>query len=184
MRKIRRIALSLMLAVALLVAVPLAALAANPTVTITVNAALVSITNTQDTWNITALVGGVNVDDVVYFSADGNADVDYSQIENTGNVAASVEIQGEDLVQAAGGGYNWTLAAATGAMTYSLYAYNTSGADYTTEVKSSSYEDVISNLAASQNYNWSMKFTAPSSFNATDDGAAKTATVTLVATQA
>jgi len=173
-----------MLTVALLVAVPSAALAANPTVTITVNAATVSITNSMDTWNITALVGAVNVDDVVYFSADGLADIDYSQIANTGNVAASVEIQGGDLNQAAGGGYNWTLAAATAAMTYSLYAYNVSGADYTTEVKSSSYEDIIGNLLASQNYNWSMKFTAPSSFNATDDGAAKAATITLVASKA
>ena len=181
MKKFRRVALSLVLAIALLVSMPLVAAAANPTVTITVNAATVSITNTKSTWNITALVGAVNVDDVVYFSVDGTADIDWSQIANTGNVAASVEIQGGDFLQAAGGGYNWTLAAATAAMTYSLYAYNVSDADYSTEVKSSSYVDIVGNLAASNNYNWSMKFTAPSSFNASDDGAAKTTTITLVA---
>ena len=180
MKKFRRIALSLVLAVALIALFVAPAAAANPTVTITVNAATVSITNTISTWNITALVGAVNVDDIVYFSADGLVDIDYSQIANTGNVAVSVEIQGEDFVQALGA-YNWTLAAGTGAMTYSLYAYNVSGADYTTEVKSSSYVDIVGNLAALATYDWSMKFTAPSSFNATDDGAAKTTTITLVA---
>jgi len=184
MRKFRRIALSLVLAVALVAVFVAPVAAANPTVSITVKAEVVSITNTMDTWNITALVGGVNIDDVVYFSADGTADIDYSQLANTGNVAASVEIQGGDLLQAAGGGYNWTLAAATANITYSLYAYNVSGADYTTEVKSSSYEDVISNLLVSQNYNWSMKFTAPSSFDANDDGAAKSTLITLVASAA
>lgn len=155
--------------------------AANPTVTITVNAATVSITNTQATWNITALVGAVNVDDVVYFSADGNQDDNYSQIENTGNVAVDVEIQGQDFN---GGAYNWTLAAATGAEQYSLYANNESnGSNYVVEVKSSSYDDITTDLAVSGTYDWSMKFTAPSSFDASDDGSAKTSTLTLVASE-
>lgn len=155
--------------------------AANPTVTITVNAAVASITNTKATWNITDLVGAVNVDDVVYFSTDGNQDDDWSQIANTGNSAVDVEIQGTDFT-VAGGAYNWTLATATGASQYSLYAnYNGTG-NYNIEVKSSAaYNDIRTNLAASNNHNWSMKFTAPSSFNASDDGSAKTATVTLVA---
>lgn len=179
MRKL--IALALVLtAVFTLVAGPVGA--ANPTVTITVNAAMVSITNTQATWNITDLVGAVNVDDVVWFSADGTQDDDWSQIENTGNAACDIEIQGTDLEQDTGGAYNWTLAAATGAETYSLYANNTSGgATYGVEVKTSAYNNITTNLAESNNWNWSMKFTAPSSFNVNDDGAAKTATVTLVA---
>lgn len=158
--------------------------AANPTVTITVNAATVSITNSQDTWNITALVGAVNVDDVVYFSATGAQDDSYSQIENTGNVAVDVAIQGTDFN---GGAYNWTLAAATGAETYSLYANNVSGGgSYAVEVKSApAYEDITTNLAAegSDTYDWSMKFTAPSAFDASDDGSAKTALITLVASE-
>lgn len=182
MRKIRRIGLSLVLTVFLTMSLVVPAFAANPTVTITVNAATVSITNTQTTWNITALVGAVNVDDIVYFSADGVADIDYSQIANTGNVAVSVEIQGGDFVDV-GAVYNWTLAAATGAMEYTLYAYNVSGAGYTTEVKGSSYVDIVGNLATSGTYDWSMKFTAPSSFDAADDGGAKTTTITLVASQ-
>ncbi len=157
--------------------------AANPTVTITVNAATVSITNNKATWNITDLVGAVNVDDIVYFSTDGLQDDDWSLILNTGNVAVDVEIQGTDFNQAAGGGYNWTLATATGASQYSLYANYNGTATYDIEVKKAAYSDIRTDLAEDNNHNWSMKFTAPSSFNAADDGAAKTATVTLVASQ-
>jgi len=180
-RKFRKVALSLVLAVAMLLAVPVTAMAANPTVTITVNVATVSITTNKATWNITDLVGAVNIDDVVYFSTDGLIDDDWSLILNTGNVAVDIAIQGTDFNQAAGGGYNWTLATATAAMTYSLYANYNGTATYNIEVKSSAYDDIRTNLAVSNNHNWSMKFTAPSSFNATDDGEAKTAVVTLVA---
>jgi len=155
--------------------------ASNPTVTITVNAATVSITNSHATWNITALVGAVNVDDIVYFSATGAQDDGYSQIVNTGNVAVDIEVQGTNFE---GGAYDWTLAASTGVETYSLYANNGSqGATYGVEVKSAAYNDICTSLAASNNWNWSMKFTAPSGFNGNDDGSAKTATVTLAVTQ-
>ena len=180
MRKFRQIALSLVLAVVLLVSVPLAAAAANPTVTITVNAAMAAITNTKSTWNITALVGAVNVDDVVYFSTDGTQDDDWSQIANTGTAAVDIEIQGGNFIDV-GSVYNWTLATATASTTYSLYAnYNGTG-NYNIEVKSSAYNDISTNLAVANNHNWSMKFTAPTAFNASDDGGAKTSTVTLVA---
>ena len=177
----RRLGLSLMLAVLMLVGLTVPALAQNPTVTITVNAATVSITNSHATWNITALVGAVNVDDIVYFSATGDQDDGYSQIVNTGNVAVDIEVQGTNFE---GGAYDWTLAAATGVETYSLYANNGSqGATYGVEVKSAVYNDICTSLAASNNWNWSMKFTAPSGFNGNDDGSAKTATVTLAVTQ-
>lgn len=180
MRKFRQIALSLVLAVVLLVSVPLAAAAANPTVTITVNAAMAAITNTKSTWNITALVGAVNVDDVVYFSTDGTQDDDWSQIANTGTAAVDIEIQGGNFIDV-GSVYNWTLATDAGVVQYSLYAnYNGSGT-YNISVNSSSYNDIRTDLAVSNNHNWSLKFTAPSAFNATDDGGAKTTTVTLVA---
>jgi hypothetical protein len=42
----------------------------NPTVTITVQAQIVSITNSHDTWTI----GLVTTNDVKYFSADNNED--------------------------------------------------------------------------------------------------------------
>jgi hypothetical protein len=180
MRKL--IALALVLTTMLtLVAGPVGA--ANPTVTITVNAATVSITNNKATWNITDLVGAVNVDDIVYFSTDGLIDDDWALILNTGNVAVDIAIQGTDFTQALGA-YNWTLAAATGASTYSLYANYNGTATYNIEVKrAAAYNDIRTGLAAANNHNWSMKFTAPSGFNAADDGAAKTAIVTLVASQ-
>ena len=180
----KKLLLSLVLAAAMLLSLTLPALGANPTVTITVNAATVSITNTKATWNITDLVGAVNVDDTAYFSTDGTQDDDWSLILNTGNVACDIAIQGTDFNQATGGAYNWTLATDPGAEQYTLYAnYNGTGT-YNIAVNSSSYNDIRTSLDISNNHNWSMLFTAPSSFDANDDGAAKTATVTLVASVA
>jgi len=177
MRKIRRVALSLVLAVLLTLGLVGPALAGNPTVAITVTAEVVSITNTESVWGI----GTVAVDAVVYFSATGSQDDDYSQIENTGTVAIDVEIQGTDIE---GGDYDWTLADAAGSEIYSLYANNaTTPTVYDKEVKDASYVDILTDLAADGTSDWSMKFTAPTAFNAADDGEEKSATITLVASK-
>lgn len=179
MRRFRRLGLGLVLAVALLVAFAAPAMAANPTVSITVTAEVVSITNTQSTWGI----GTVVVDAVVYFSATGAQDDDYSTITNTGSVTVDVEIQGTNFE---GGSYDWTLATAAGSETYSLYANKQATPTvYDVEVKTSSYNDITAaaGLAADGTNTWSMKFTAPTAFNANDDGNEKTATVTLVASK-
>lgn len=170
-----------LLTVSLLLAVVLpcrVALAADPEVSITVTAQIVAITNTQATWTIDT---PVVVDAEVYFSVDDAADVDYSQVENTGNVAVDIEIQGTDLA----GTPTWTLAATTAADQYCLYA-NTEGAPtvYDVEVKKASYVDLKAGLATSGTWDWSMKLTVPSSFGGTEDGNAKTGTVTLVASEA
>jgi len=174
MRKLIALALVL-IAVFTLIAGPVGA--ANPTVSITVTAKVVSITNSQATWGI----GTVDINEVVYFSADGNPDPDYSRITNTGSVAVDVEIQGTDVE---GGSYDWTLdnTGSNGAETYALNATtgNATGT-YTTIVKTSSYNDICTSLAADDVWDWSMKFEAPTAFNANDDGLQKTATVTLVA---
>lgn len=177
MRKFRRIATSLLVAVTLLAMLVVPVAAANPTVAITVTAQVVSITNTQSSWGI----GTVALDAVVYFSATGSQDDDYSQVENTGSVAVDVEIQGTDIE---GGDYDWTLAAAAGSEIYSLHA-NSEGTPtvYDVEVKSSVYNDLTTNLAISGTYDWSLKFVAPTAFNAADDGAQKSSTLTLVASK-
>ena len=178
MRKMRRIGLSLVLAVLLTLGLVAPAMAANPTVSITVTAQVVSITNSQANWAI----GVVAVDAVVYFSATGAQDNDYSLITNTGSVTEDVEIQGTNIE---GGSYDWTLATAAGNQTYSLYANKLATPTvYDVEVKSSDYVDITAagGLAADAENAWSMKFTAPSAFDAADDGAEKSATVTLVAT--
>lgn len=175
----RKILVSLVLAMALVFVLAFPAGAANPTVSITVTAEVVSITNTQSTWAI----GTVATSDLVYFSADGNQDDDYSQIENTGSVAVDIEIQGTDIE---GGSYDWTLSATgeAGSEIYGLNASSTNGTGtYDIVVKSSSYNDLLTNLAADGLWNWSMKFDAPTTFNANDDGEQKTATVTLVASK-
>jgi len=171
-----------LLVVTLLLAVVLPCspvLAANPEVAITVSAQIVAITNTQATWTIST---PVVADAVVYFSATDAQDDDYSQIENTGNVTVDVEIQGTNLA----GTPNWVLASTTAADQYTLFANKqATPTDYDVEVKSSAYNDITAaaGLIATGTNDWSMKLTAPSSFGGTEDGNAKTGTVTLVASK-
>jgi len=174
--KRRLLAVMLVAVIVVSLLFPMVALAADPTVTITVSAKVIAITNTQDTWTI----GAVDVDEVVYFSVDNTQDDDYSQIENTGNVAVDVEIQGTDFE---GGDYDWTLAAAAGDQQYSLYTNGDGDVTYDIEVKSSVYNDITTNLAADGTADWSLKLTCPTAFNGADDGENKTATVTLVASE-
>jgi hypothetical protein len=179
MRNLKRTALSLVLALALVVAFTAPAFAQNPTVTITVSARLIAITNTQNTWDIGVVVAGGSA---VYFSADGNADVDYSQIENTGNVAVDVEFQGTDFE---GGAYDWTLGASAGDQIVKIAA-NTVAAPtvYDVLLKTSEFNDLVTGLAKDGTYDWSMEFTPPTAFHASENGAEKEATVTLVASAA
>jgi len=175
-KKFRRIALSLVLAVALMASFVVPVAADNPTVSITVTAEVIAITNTQDTWGI----GTVTTDAVVYFSTDGTQNDTYSQVENTGTVAVDVQIQGMDLA----GTPTWTLASTTSADQYTLFANSEATPTvYDVEVKSSAYGDLTTNLAKADTYDWSMKFTAPSSFGGTEDGTEKSGTVTLVASK-
>jgi len=169
--------LSLVLALALVVAFTAPAFAQNPTVSITVRARLIAITNSEDTWDI----GIVVVNDEKYFSVDNAKDNTYSTITNAGNVAVDVEIQGTDLV-AVDTTYNWTLNATAGDQHFSLHANSEATPDdYDVEVKKASYNDLCTDLAAAGTYDWSMLFVAPSAFHTSDDGEAKSATVTLVA---
>lgn len=178
MRNLRRIGLSLVLAVALLVGFAVPALATNPTVAITVTAQVVSITNSQNTWTM----GIIDTSAVLYFSANNQEDVDYSTITNTGSVAVDVEIQ-STIIE--GGTYDWTWAVDPGNQIFSLYAYNTTSSAYDIPVKTADFVDIVVNLPAtgSDTYLWSAKFEGPTAFHASDDGLQKTATVTLVASK-
>lgn len=177
MRKIL-IALALVVAIIAAAVLPATVLAVNPTVAITVTARVVAITNDKSTWAI----GTVVPDAVSYFSTNNAQDDDWSTITNTGNVTVDVVIQGTDIE---GGSYDWTLATAAGSETYSLYAnLAATPTVYDVEVKNAPTYSTITaaaGLTSSSTNKWSMKFTAPSAFNASDDGAQKSATVTLVA---
>jgi hypothetical protein len=177
-RNLRRIGLSLVLAVVLLVGFTVPALATNPTVAITVTAQVVSITNSQNTWTM----GIIDTSATVYFSANNLEDVDYSLITNTGSVAEDVEIQGTIIE---GGTYDWTWDTTPGDQIFSLYAYNVSSAAYDIPVKPTPFSDIVVDLPAtgSDTYTWSMKFMGPTAFNANDDSLEKSATVTLVASK-
>ena len=166
------------LAVALLIGGALPAFAANPTVSITVTAEVVAITNSQNTWTM----GTIATSATLYFSANNEEDVDYSTITNTGSVTVDVEIQGTIIE---GGTYDWTWDTTPGTEKFSLYAYNVTSAAYDIAVKPTPFTDItpVAGLAKTVTYLWSMKFEGPTGFNAADDGVEKTATVTLVASK-
>ena len=148
--------------------------AESPTVTITVSATVVSITNTQSSWAMGPVSEGGSA--IKWGSSDT-----YSQINNTGNVAADIQIQGTNATLT---DYNWTLGTTAGDKIYSLYA-NTEAdpTNYTIEVKYSGYNNLTTNLTVATLYNWSMEFTPPTAFDPNDPGTNKTATVTLVASK-
>ena len=180
MRKIRRLGLSLVLAVLMLVGLAVPALAGNPTVSITVTAQVISISNSEANWPI----GIVTVGQERYFAADvGVEDKDYSTITNTGSVAVSIALQGTDIE---GGSWDWAISA-TGVAASETYALNATAGngtgDYTTIVKKTPFNNLTTNLAAKSTWGWSMQFKAPTAFNAADAGDQKTSTVTLVASK-
>ena len=180
MRKIRRIGLSLVLAVAMLMVLAFPVGATNQQVAITVTASVVSITNSQANWPI----GIVVVDDAKYFAADVDTpDTDYSTVTNTGSVAVDIAIQGTDIE---GGSYDWAISA-TGVAASETYGLNATAGngtgDYTTIVKKTPFNSLTTDLAAKSTWGWSMQFKAPTAFNAADAGDQKTSTVTLVASK-
>ena len=160
MRK-KLLGLALVVIIALSTIFPVAALAADPTVAITVYGDIISITNTQAIWAIGHIVAG---GDDVYFSADNNQDDDYSTITNTGNQAVDVAIKGTDIE---GGDYDWTLGATAGDKIYSLFAnLAATPTVYDVEVTTAGTNDITAaaGLAALGTNLWSMKFTAPTIF--------------------
>jgi len=180
MRNLRRTALSLVLAVALLGAMAVPALAANPTVSITVRARVVAITNSQNTWD----VGIVTTSATVKW---GSSDT-YSTLTNTGTVNVDVTIQGTDLV-ATNTTHNWVLAddGDAGSETYALKATITdSYGIIVKKTEGGGFNNLVSGLAhtESNTATWSMEFYTPTAFNAGDDGEPKSGTVTLVASVA
>lgn len=167
------IALSLLMVCLLVIPVG----AANPTVTITFSAAVVAGTVSDSTW----AAGVLEVDDVVYFSADNTQDDDYCTFTNTGNVACDVELQGTN---AEGGDYDLTLASSAASEQFSLYANSSNGSStYDIEVKTSSYNDLVTDVGANTTYSFSLNMTMPTAFNANDDGSTKTSTLTLALTR-
>lgn len=176
-KMIRKTLLAMLLVIAVCVSLlPVPALAADPTVTITVSATVVAVTNSQATW----IIGNVEPDDTKYFSADNDQDDDYAQLNNTGNVAIDIEVQCTDIE---GGDYDWTLANTTASETYNLTANSDEATTYDINLTSAGYPDLKADLAVDAVWNWSMVFVAPSAFHAADDGVNKSATVTLVASQ-
>ena len=175
MRNLRRTALSLVLAVALLGAMAVPALAGNPTVSLTVRASVVSISLDETIWEIGVVVASAT-------PKWGDSDTK-ATLTNTGSVAVNVTIGGTDAV---GANYTWTLAADgdPGSEIYGLKATTTT--TYNITVKKTPFNNLVTDLphTSSNTVTWSMTFYAPTAFNASEDGESKSATVTLVASAA
>src|SRR3972149_8964428 len=97
-RRLAILGVSLLLLASMVV--PSVVYAVNPIVTIHVTAQVVAITNDKDAWEI----GTIDVNSIKYFSVDNAQNNTYSTIENTGNVAVDIEIQGTTITD---GVYPW-----------------------------------------------------------------------------
>lgn len=128
----RRIALSLMVALFLSVSVVATTWAANPTVTFTVTARVVSISNTPSSWDF----------ELVDTSSTYETGLTCFNTTNVGNVEVDISISGSNMT---GGGYTWVISdtATPDDMVYGLKAgvdgeqdtvlyeyYNTGDDDY------------------------------------------------------
>lgn len=165
-----------LLVVALLLAVVIPSslvLAADPTVSITIRVEFVSMSNTQSEFAVGIVEAG---GDAVKW---GDSDT-YSEAENTGSIAIDIELQGMDME---GGAYDWTLAASAGDKNYMLKANSNHDSTYDIEIQNAGYTNLTTNLAAQAKWTWSMEFTPPTIFDASDDGESKAATLTLVASE-
>jgi len=169
----KKLLITIVLVVALVVSFATPVLAADPEVAITITAELVAITNTQASFAVGTVEAG---DGATKWGASDT----HSQVENTGSVACDVELQGTDIE---GGDYDWTLGASAGDKIYQLYANSDHSTTYNIEVKSSSYTDLTTDLAVDATWTWSMQFTPPTIFDAADAGAQKSSTLTLVASK-
>ena len=172
----KRLLITIVTVVALVASFATPVFAVDP-ITIAMSAQIVAITNTQDTWTIGAVEAG---DPAITWGASDT----YSTVENTGNVAVDVEIQGSD---AEGGDYDWTLANTgdAGNKIFTLFANSDHSTTYNIRVKSTGYNDLCTDLAAtgSDTWTWSMQLTPPTIFDVADTGGNKEATVTLVASK-
>ena len=148
--------------------------AESPTVTITVSATVVSITNTQSSWAMGPVSEGGSA--IKWGSSDT-----YSQINNTGNVAADIQIQGTNATLT---GYNWTLGTTAGDKIYSLYA-NTQAdpTNYTIEVKYSDYNNLCTNLGVNATQGWGLQLLMPTAVT-NYAGEEMTGNVTLIVSEA
>jgi hypothetical protein len=107
-----------------------------------------------------------------------STELTYFTVTNNSSSAVNIAISGTDMT---GGLFPWILSddGNPGPDAYGLKA-GLEGGDYTTTVKKSSpYNTLVSNLAASGTQKWGLRLYAPTTFS---DGEAKTGTVTLTAT--
>ncbi len=132
------------------------------------NPAAVNITNTPNTYGFGSLATGT-------ITETGLA---YFMIINNGTATVNISIQGDNLT---GSSFPWTLSddATNGVDTYGLKAGISS---YNVIVKSTGFNPLISNLAASASETWGLELLAPSSYSGSDGP--NSGTVTLSATEA
>jgi len=109
-----------------------------------------------------------------------NTGLDYFTVTNDSAVSVNITIGGSDMTSS---GDTWTLSddASVGPNTYGLRAGLDGDGSYAIIVKKNGpYEPLVSNLASMDIQKWGLELLSPTSFS---DGALKSGTVTLTATQ-
>lgn len=178
----RKTLIAILLALALTV-VPAAGVFAATTadVTVTATPTYIAITNTEASW----AVGNVDESTKYWWTADDLAPAEpfvdgdmKSTITNTGSVAEDIDVEAIDFT----GGLGWTLVAASPVANEVVLAAGATG--YANEAAmleliDATPQELTSNLAAAGTIMWCMKLET----GTFGDGALKTSTVTLTATE-
>lgn len=163
----RKMALSLMVALLLTLTVVATTEAANPAITITVTARAVSVSNTPSSWDF----------DLVGTNSTYETGLTCFNTTNVGNVEVDISISGSNMT---GGGFTWELSdtATPDDMVYGLKA-GLSGGNYTIIVKlNSPYNYLAENVTVDTSQQWGLRIWTPTDY---DDGNDKTGTVTITA---
>ncbi len=163
----KRIALTLIVALLLTFSVVATTGAANPTITITVTARVVSISNTPSSWDF----------ELVDSASTYETGLTCFNTTNDGNCEVDISISGSNMT---GSGFTWELSdtATPSDMVYGLKV-GLSGGNYTIIVKlNSPYNYLAENLTVDSSQQWGLKIWTPTDY---DDGNDKTGTVTITA---
>ena len=189
----KKILLSFLLAVALVLVPVAGALAATDTVTVTATPSFVGISNSPSDWTLNSITGDSIIDSNITYYANPGGDTTapsttvtdgecYFTLSNTSseNTTVSIDISdftgGSDPMVNSNSGTN-------GAGTFGAYAWY-SGMTYSNKVvaKSTGSEVLCSSLAANTDLKWGMEITTQS--DAWTGGTSSTATITITVTAA
>ena len=189
----KKILLSFLLAVVLVLLPVTGALAATDTVTVTATPSFVGISNSPSDWTLNSITGDSIIDSNITYYANPGGDttapsatvVDgecYFTLSNTSSEATNVSIDINDFTGGSDPMVN-SNSGTNGAGTFGAYAWY-SGMTYSSKViaKTTNSDVLRSSLPANTDLKWGMEITTQS--DAWTGGTSSTATITITVTAA